>query len=68
MKSTVMLAGCLILLASCAGTGSGPTDACGPWRPILVGSGDTLTRPTAEAVLSHNVTGSRLCGWKGPAP
>ena len=68
MRLTATLLVLLIPLASCAGSGPAQTDPCGPWRPILIGSGDTLTRPTAEAVLSHNLTGSRLCGWKGPAP
>lgn len=50
-----------ILLASCAGTG-GATD-CATWRPILVHNDDTLTQQTARAVLAHNRTGRRLCGW-----
>jgi hypothetical protein len=24
---------------------------------------DTLTPPTARAILAHNRTGRRLCGW-----
>ena len=51
-----------ILLASCAGTGAG-RDACGPWRPILVAGADGLTSGTARAILAHNRTGRRLCGW-----
>jgi hypothetical protein len=50
-----------ILLASCAGTG-GATD-CATWRPILVHDEDALTPPTARAILAHNRTGRRLCGW-----
>lgn len=62
MKSTALLLAILTLLPSCAGTGAAPTD-CGAWRPILVGDGDTLTAETARAILAHNRTGRRLCGW-----
>lgn len=68
MRLIVTLLAIPILLASCGASGPGQTDPCGPWRPILVSIADSLTRPTAEAVLSHNLTGGRLCGWKGPAP
>jgi len=51
-----------ILTASCAGTGGG-SDACAPWRPILVAEADSLTPGTARAILAHNLTGRRLCGW-----
>ncbi len=54
--------GLAMLLAGCAGTGSGG-DACGPWRPILVSAGDRLEEATARAILAHNMTGRRLCGW-----
>ena len=56
----------LTLCAACATDGGVPS-VCAPWRPVLVGEGDSLTRPTAEAVLAHNETGARLCGWKGSA-
>jgi len=49
-------------LASCAATGGG-AETCGPWRPILVEEADALTPATARAVLAHNRTGARLCGW-----
>lgn len=58
----------LIPLAACASGGPVPTDPCGPWRPILVGAADNLTRPTSAAILTHNETGARLCGWNGPTP
>jgi len=51
-----------ILLPSCAGIGAG-ADACGPWRPILVSGEDALGQATARAILAHNHTGRRLCGW-----
>jgi hypothetical protein len=52
----------LILASGCAATGPG-IDACGPWRPILVSRQDSLTRETAAAILAHDETGRRLCGW-----
>lgn len=62
MKLTVAWIGLGILLASCSGTGAGH-DACGPWRPILVGAEDRLSEATARAILAHNLTGRRLCRW-----
>jgi hypothetical protein len=58
---TPLLIGALILLASCAGTGGAPD--CSAWRPILVHDEDQLTTETARAVLAHNLTGRRICGW-----
>lgn len=40
------------------------TDVCGPWKPIYVSSDDVLTDSTAKAVLQHDETGAKLCGWK----
>lgn len=57
-----MWLGTLLLLSGCSGTGGG-TDPCGPWRPILVSRADSLTDPTVRAILAHNQTGRRLCGW-----
>jgi hypothetical protein len=61
MRKTLLLAA-LILLPSCAGTGAGP-EGCVPWRPILVSDADVLTPETARAILAHNLTGRRICGW-----
>lgn len=60
MKSTALWLALLIPLASCAGTGA--VD-CGAWRPILIADADVLMPDTARAVLAHNLTGRRLCGW-----
>jgi hypothetical protein len=60
MKSTVMWLGLMILLTSCAGTGG---EGCDAWRPVLVSDADSLTPETARAILAHNRTGRRLCGW-----
>lgn len=57
-----MLLASLTLLTGCAIAGAG-TDVCGPWRPILVSTQDSLTRGTAADILAHNETGGRLCGW-----
>lgn len=54
----------LTLLLTCCATGGG-TDPCAPWRPILVSRQDVLTEGTARALLAHNLTGERLCGWRG---
>jgi hypothetical protein len=62
MRWTATWIALAILLPSCAGTGAG-ADACGPWRPILVAARDGLTQETARAILAHNRTGRRLCGW-----
>lgn len=52
----------LILLSACGSAGP-VTDACGPWRPILISRADALTEETARQILIHNETGARLCGW-----
>jgi hypothetical protein len=51
-----------LLLSGCATAGR-VTDACGPWRPIYVSKADVLTDGTARAILAHNETGAKLCGW-----
>jgi hypothetical protein len=51
----------LILLSACAKTG--PVSECLAWRPILIHAQDALTTETARAILAHNLTGRRLCGW-----
>jgi hypothetical protein len=57
-----MLLGLLAFLTGCASGGAG-IDPCGPWRPIYVSRADVLTDGTARALLAHNETGARLCGW-----
>ncbi len=72
---TLMLVGSLILLPSCER--GGPVTDCAAWRPMLprLADSDTppsraategfdvLTTETARAILAHNLTGRRLCGW-----
>ncbi|RVT95272.1 hypothetical protein EOD42_16950 [Rhodovarius crocodyli] len=64
----------LILLSGCGVTGA--VD-CSAWRPILTHTPprdmpraqaaeagfDVLTDETVRALLAHNETGRRLCGW-----
>ncbi|NID14975.1 hypothetical protein HBF32_05775 [Luteibacter yeojuensis] len=40
------------------------SDPCSAWKPIYVSTKDVLTDATAKAILDHNVTGAKLCGWK----
>lgn len=62
MRWIVGWLGILTLLGGCSAIGGG-TDACGPWRPILVSRGDVLTDGTARQLLAHNEAGRALCGW-----
>lgn len=57
---TLRLLALTIPLASCAGTGGA---GCEAWRPVLIADADVLTPETARAILAHNLTGRRLCGW-----
>lgn len=50
-----------ILAASCSVVGNG--DFCRVSEPILISEDDDLTVETAQAILIHNETGGRLCGW-----
>lgn len=52
----------LILLASCAADGGG--DFCLVARPIYVAAEDRFADSTARAILAHNETGARQCGWR----
>lgn len=45
-------------LASC-----GAAAGCEAWRPVMIGAEDRLSDETARAILAHNLTGRRLCGW-----
>jgi len=48
----------LIPLASCSAAAG-----CEAWRPVLIGPEDRISDETARAILAHNLTGRRLCGW-----
>lgn len=59
----------LLPLAGCATkAGPGRPDPCAAWRPIYVSPNDVLTDATARAILDHDRTGAKLCGWKPKAP
>ena len=60
MRWTAMWIALAILLPSCTGTGGA---GCEAWRPILIGEADRFGEATARAILAHNRTGRRLCGW-----
>lgn len=38
--------------------------ACDWVKPIFVSKGDVLSDETAAAILAHNQTGAKNCGWK----
>lgn len=38
--------------------------ACDWTKPIFVSKSDVLTDETARAILAHNQTGAKNCGWK----
>ncbi|WP_263846913.1 hypothetical protein [Sedimentimonas flavescens] len=39
------------------------TDACGWVKPIHPSRADVLTDGTARQILTHNLTGDKVCGW-----
>lgn len=45
------------------------TDTACDWtKPIYVDKADVLTDDTAKAILAHNRSGARICGWKPLTP
>lgn len=58
----------LMLALVCAGCAAPQvrtvTDYCTPWRAIYSSQQDVLTDVTARAILAHDQTGAKLCGWK----
>ena len=38
-------------------------DFCATAKPIYISRNDVLTDQTAAAILAHNLTGRKLCGW-----
>lgn len=63
----IAVAGLIILVLALAGcqttTGGSYCDIAKPIR-LSASSVDSLTDREVEAVLAHNATGARLCGWK----
>lgn len=60
----MMCAALAALLTGCAGSGAGTDAACAAFRPVYTSRADTLSEGTAEQLLSHNITGAKLCGWR----
>lgn len=63
----------VLLLALLCGGCAAPqvrtvTDYCTPWRAIYSSKQDVLTDGTAKAILDHDRTGAKLCGWKPNPP
>lgn len=52
----------MMILASCAS--GGVSAECLAFKPIYFDAKDQLTRETEIAILSHDLTGESLCGWK----
>lgn len=77
----MLLASLAPLLTSCA-TGGPATEpvpevvtrtrtvdtACQWTKPIYVSKADVLSDETAKAILSHNLAGAKVCGWKPKGP
>lgn len=41
---------------------------CDWTKPLYVDKADVLSDATAKAILAHNETGAKKCGWKPKAP
>jgi hypothetical protein len=62
-RMAALLIGCV--LTGCGTTKSEPVapDFCATSQPIFVDKTDIFTDATAKAILRHNLTGRKLCGW-----
>lgn len=67
MDARLIIAGALALALACSACTAPQvrtiTDYCTPWRPIYISTQDVLTDATARAILAHDETGAKLCGW-----
>lgn len=54
----------MFVMTSLAGCGTVMTDSCDWAEPIRPSVEDVLSDETARQILTHNVTGERLCGWR----
>ncbi len=61
---TTLPALALMMFASGCVSGGGGTD-CAAFRPILMSDADidAASDALARAILAHNETGARACGW-----
>jgi len=65
-KTTCAALAIALSATACAPAGpAGPEAACAAFRPIYLAPAEVeaLTAETAAAVLAHNETGVRVCGW-----
>lgn len=54
----------LLSLSACATSGPVADSFCAVARPIYFATSDVLSDRTERAVIAHNETGEKLCGWK----
>lgn len=52
----------LLMISSC--TGNAPPSLCDRFHAIYVQDSDRLTIETKREILTHDMTGQTLCGWK----
>lgn len=62
-KTMYLLSAMMPLIGSCA-TNSPSADFCEYAHPIYLDKKDSLTSDTKRAILSHDITGVRLCDWE----
>lgn len=63
-KMMYLLSPMLLLMSSCAPSLPATDSFCVLAHPIYLNQKDSLTVDTSRAILSHDVTGTRLCGWE----
>ncbi len=78
MRLTLGLAVSVFALAGCPAPVQQPPQvetrtkvidtACSWTKPIYLDKADVLTDATARAILEHNLTGAKNCGWKPLTP
>ncbi|QDX22117.1 hypothetical protein FP568_13200 [Pandoraea pnomenusa] len=76
MKTLLLTLFLMVTLAGCCTTSGAGTEprveyrtkvvdtGCNWTSPIYVSKADVLSDETAKAILKHNQTGAKVCGWK----
>lgn len=55
----------ILNLTGCGGSGPGAGNYCQIAKPIYFQPDDPpMTRTTERAIIVHNETGAKLCGWR----
>lgn len=55
----------MLSLTACGTAGrASPQTFCTAGHPIYLSKEDKLTKETTRAIVGHNETGKKLCGWK----